>query len=61
LKGIPAGAERVALLNQADTPELCEQAANMAADLLAGGYDRVIVGALQKCPEELAVFARVKR
>jgi probable selenium-dependent hydroxylase accessory protein YqeC len=61
LKGIPANAERIALLNQADTPELQEQAANAAADLLAGGFNRVIIGALQKAPQELAVFVRVKR
>jgi len=61
LKGIPANAERVVLLNQANTPELREQAADAVGELLAGGYDRVIIGALQKAPEDLAVFARVKR
>jgi molybdenum cofactor cytidylyltransferase len=61
LKGIPANAERVALLNQADTPALREQAANTAGDLLAGGYDRVVIGALQRSPDDLAVFVRVKR
>ncbi len=61
LKGIPANAERVVLLNQTDTPELREQAADAVGELLAGGYDRVVIGALQKAPEDLAVFARVKR
>ncbi len=42
LKGIPTGARRAALLNQADTPELRLQAQALAPRLL-GDYDAVLV------------------
>lgn len=44
LKGIPPGARRVGLLNQADTPELQAQAASLAQQLL-GAFDAVVVTA----------------
>ncbi len=46
LKGIPAGARRVALLNQADTPELQSLGAKMAPELLKN-YDAVVLASLQ--------------
>jgi len=45
LKNIPSRARKVALLNQADTPDLCRTAEMLAAHLLAK-FDRVIVAAL---------------
>ncbi|MCX6550666.1 MAG: selenium cofactor biosynthesis protein YqeC [Acidobacteria bacterium] len=45
LKNIPAGARRVALLNQADTPELCHEGRRLAA-LLRPAFDRVVVTSL---------------
>ena len=47
LKNIPPNARRVALLNQADTPELQSIGGNMARPLL-DHFDSVIVGALQQ-------------
>lgn len=46
LKNIPAGARRVILLNQAETPELQSAARRMAQDLLES-YDAVVVASLQ--------------
>jgi len=46
LKNIPSQARRVALLNQADTPELQAVGGRMAGGLLKD-YDSVLVGALQ--------------
>jgi molybdenum cofactor cytidylyltransferase len=46
LKGIPAGARRVALLNQADTPALQSQA-NLMAQQLLEAYDSVLIAALE--------------
>ncbi|MEZ0395867.1 MAG: selenium cofactor biosynthesis protein YqeC [Anaerolineales bacterium] len=46
LKGIPAGARRVALLNQADTPALQAVGGKIASALL-GTYQAVVVAALQ--------------
>jgi len=46
LKNIPAKARRVALLNQADTPELQSIGGKMARDLLAA-FDAVLVGTLE--------------
>lgn len=45
LRNIPGGARRIALLNQADTDELREQAAQAASGLL-GAYRRVVVASL---------------
>ena len=47
LKGIPAGARKVALLNQADTAEIAAQATQMADSLLAG-FDAVVIAALEQ-------------
>ncbi len=46
LKNIPARARRVALLNQADTPELQAAAQDMAGKLLAA-YDAIVVASLR--------------
>lgn len=53
LKGIPEGAQKVALFNQADTPEIRESIQKVVPQLLAGGYDKVIIGALMKDPNGL--------
>ncbi|MFZ5910454.1 MAG: selenium cofactor biosynthesis protein YqeC [Chloroflexota bacterium] len=50
LKNIPSKARRIALLNQADTPELQAQAARMAASLLEA-YDAVVVASLGNAPD----------
>ena len=47
MKNIPAGARRIAFLNQADTPELQSMGGSMARELL-GKLDSVIVGSVQK-------------
>ncbi len=47
LKNIPPSARRIALLNQADTPELQSIGGGMARNLLSH-FDSVIVGSLQK-------------
>jgi molybdenum cofactor cytidylyltransferase len=47
LKNIPPAARRVALLNQADTPELQSIGGGMARDLLQQ-FDSVVVGSLEK-------------
>jgi molybdenum cofactor cytidylyltransferase len=47
LKNIPAKAKRVALLNQADTPELQSIGGSLARELLKA-YDSVIIGSLQQ-------------
>jgi molybdenum cofactor cytidylyltransferase len=46
LKGIPIGARRIALLNQADTPELQSQATDLAWQLL-DAFDAVLISALE--------------
>jgi len=45
LKNIPGHARKIALLNQADTPDLCEIAEQLSHRLLAS-FDRVVVSAL---------------
>lgn len=47
LKNIPPGARKIALLNQADTPELQSSAGRMQKALLAA-YDSVLVASLQR-------------
>jgi len=47
LKNIPQGARRVALLNQAETPEMQSIGGKMARELL-GQFDSVLVGSLQQ-------------
>lgn len=46
LKGVPPGARKVALLNQADTPETVAQAAEMAATLITV-FDAVVTASLE--------------
>ncbi len=47
LKNIPPNARRIALLNQADTPELQSIGGDMARELL-GHFDSVVVGSLKQ-------------
>jgi molybdenum cofactor cytidylyltransferase len=47
LKNIPPGAQRIAFLNQADTPALQSIAGSMASTLL-GQFDQVLIGSLQQ-------------
>jgi len=58
LKNIPKNARRVALLNQADTPELEGAARSMAQPLLAQ-YDEVLVAALEKTGQVSAAYESV--
>ncbi len=46
LKGIPVGSRRVALLNQAEAPDLQARARGMVGPLLSA-YDSVVIGAVQ--------------
>jgi probable selenium-dependent hydroxylase accessory protein YqeC len=57
LKNIPPGATRIALLNQADTADLRETARKVAGKLLAGGFDRVVIGALRDAPGGMEAFS----
>jgi molybdenum cofactor cytidylyltransferase len=52
MKGIPPSARKIALLNQADTPEMIDKAKEVVSDLLAGGYDGVYIGSIQQAPDE---------
>ncbi len=54
LKNIPAGARRIALLNQADSPELQSQAVALKSKLLPK-FDAVIISSLQPLTEIYAV------
>jgi len=56
LKNCPAGARKVALLNQADTSELRSRVAAIVPDLLAAGYERVLIGALRNDPDEIRCY-----
>lgn len=58
MKGIPPGARKIAVLNQADTPVLQAAAQQMAPGLLAGGYDGVFVGSLKYHPEDGMWFSK---
>ena len=55
-KGIPSQSQKVALLNQVDTPDILVQARSIVPKLLEGGYQKVIVGSLAKAPNDLIVF-----
>lgn len=57
LKNIPQGAHRVALLNQADTPELQSAARELVTDLLTE-FEAVIISAVSK-PQVYAVHEPV--
>lgn len=46
LKGIPSSARKIALLNQADTPEIQMQAVEIASRLIAG-FDAVVTASLE--------------
>jgi molybdenum cofactor cytidylyltransferase len=56
LKGIPPKAMRVALLNQADTEETRIRAKSVVQKILAGGYDKIIVGSLTAAPDSLECY-----
>jgi molybdenum cofactor cytidylyltransferase len=52
LKGIPVGARRVVMLNQADTPDLQSRASALARQLLEA-YDAVLISALEPASPEI--------
>lgn len=58
LKNSPEQAIKVALLNQADTSQLCYQAAVAVPLLLAGGYDMVLAGSLKFAPDAILCWRR---
>jgi probable selenium-dependent hydroxylase accessory protein YqeC len=60
LKNSPANAVKAALLNQADTPEICEQAKKIAPELIRAGYDYVLVGSLKYASNDLWCFQKEK-
>jgi probable selenium-dependent hydroxylase accessory protein YqeC len=57
LKGIPSGVRKVALLNQADTDLVTRQSVSSTKELLAGGFDSVVVGSLKFAPDDLQKFS----
>lgn len=59
LKGIPANASKVVLFNQADVFTELDLLKREIPALLAGGYDRVVIGALTRQPEEIFCAQRV--
>jgi molybdenum cofactor cytidylyltransferase len=52
MKGIPPFARKIAFLNQADTQEMVAVAQKAVPGLLAGEYDGVYIGSIQKAPDE---------
>lgn len=56
LKNIPAAARRIALLNQAESPEMLSQAGELARALL-DEFDSIVIGSLQR--GELQTIERV--
>lgn len=48
LKNIPTGVRRVALLNQADTPELQAVGGRLGEELIGHGYDAAVTAALNR-------------
>lgn len=58
LKGIPLNASRIALLNQADDENTGLLAASAVGKILAGGFDRVVIGSLKNFPDSLQLFKR---
>ncbi len=58
LKNIPYSAEKVLLLNQADTAEI-QAAAKKVANLAVGKYDRVIIASMNR-QENPKIYARVE-
>ncbi|MEA5079383.1 MAG: selenium cofactor biosynthesis protein YqeC [Anaerolineaceae bacterium] len=58
LKGIPPSATRVVLFNQADVLPDVDPLKQQIPALLAGGYDKVIIGALAKHPNDLICMSK---
>jgi len=58
LKGIPPSATRVVLFNQADVLPDVDPLKKQIPALLAGGYDKVIIGALAKHPNDLVCVSK---
>ena len=58
LKNIPAGAQRVVLFNQADDAWVQSRARAVVPDLLAGGFDRIIIGGLKSAPNSLESYTK---
>lgn len=58
LKNIPAVARKIVVFNQADTPDLRASAEAIVDDLLNGGFDSVVIGALGRDPDGLQVFSK---
>lgn len=56
LKNIPPSAMKAVLFNQADSEADLSLARSVAADLLLGGFDRVIAGGLKTHPDQIMVF-----
>ncbi len=56
LKGIPAGARAMAVLNQRDAHQPHPNAARIARDLTARGFDRAVVAALRAAQPVLQVI-----
>jgi probable selenium-dependent hydroxylase accessory protein YqeC len=42
-KGIPPGARKIALLNQADAPDEIEEAQRLANDMISLGFERIVI------------------
>jgi molybdenum cofactor cytidylyltransferase len=56
LKNIPSGAQKAVLFNQAEDPVTRGIIEYIVPDLLAGGYDRVIVGGVSHAPDALESY-----
>lgn len=56
LKNIPPGALKAVLFNQAEDPVTRGIIEYIVPDLLAGGYDRVIVGGVKSAPDALESY-----
>ena len=58
-KNVPPQAKLIALLNQADTEAIRQQARDIAPALITHGYSRVVVGSVGREPDKLEVFCNV--
>jgi molybdenum cofactor cytidylyltransferase len=58
LKGIPAGAQKIVLFNQVDLLQDMRLLKDQIPALLAGGFDKVILGALKQDTNGLLCFTR---
>ncbi len=56
LKNIPSGAQKAVLFNQAEDSVTRGIIEYIVPDLLAGGYDRVIVGGVKRAPDALESY-----